>query len=84
MNYIFMVRHKTIEIDEGSKETELRIAEAAFFSRKSAEFHIIKTITQLLDIRSMRVPDIRVELMEKYKNVLLTNSNEVYIRLNIP
>jgi hypothetical protein len=78
-----MVRHKTIDINE-SEEPELRIAEAAFFSRASAELHLIKTITELLDIRSMRIPDVRVELMDKYKNSLLSNKNQDYIRFNIP
>ena len=84
MNYIFMVRHKTVDINDESGEPELRIAEAAFFSRASAEFHSIKTITELLDIRNMRVPDIRVDLMDKYKNSLLSNKDQNYICFNIP
>ncbi len=70
MNYIYLLRHKTI-YPEGEKEPKLQIATSAFFSRQTADLEAYKLVVQLMTYGERLVSkDPRVALIERFKNQL--------------
>ena len=70
MNYVYLVRYKTI-YPEGTEEPTLQIATSAFFSRKTAELHAYKTAVALMCGEERLVQDDpRIKILEDFKNRL--------------
>jgi len=70
MNYIYLVRYKTI-YPKDMEEPALQIATSAFFSRQTAELHAYKTAVSLMCGEERLVQDDpRVEMLERFKNQL--------------
>ena len=83
MNYIYLVRYKTI-YPEGEAKPTLQIATSAFFSMQTAELHAYKTAVALMCGGDRLVHgDPRVEILESFKNQLKLD-NEDYRAYDIP
>ena len=76
MNYIYMVRYKTI-YPAGFNEPTLQIASSAFYSRSGARLHALKLVTSLYQEGGrLTIDDPRVALIEKFKVQLNQNEDD--------
>ena len=83
MNYIYLVRYKTI-YPEGEDKPTLQIATSAFFSRQTAELHAYKTAVALMSGGERLVrDDPRIEILENFKNQLKLD-DEDYRAYDLP
>lgn len=76
MNYIYMVRYKTIYPD-GFTEPTLQIASSAFYSRSSANLHALKLVSSIFQEGDrLTKDDPRVALIENFKTQLYQNDDD--------
>ena len=76
MNYIYIVRHKTVYPDDKTKDS-MQISEWAFFSKEGAEYHCIKHITGFLVGKDrLEKDDPRIGIDEDFKNQLKLSDDD--------
>ena len=76
MNYIYMVRYKTI-YPAGFTEPTLQIASSAFYSRSNANLHALKLVTSIFkEGGRLTADDPRVALIENFKVQLYQNNDD--------
>jgi len=76
MNFIYLVRHKTIYPDNYDEPT-LQISESAFFSKAGAELHALKLVQYVLTgNQRLTQSDPRVQVIENFKHQLKLDDSD--------
>ena len=76
MNYVYLVRYKTI-YPNGSDVPKLQIATSAFLSRGTADLHAYKTAVSILNGGDrLTRDDPRVQILERFKNQLKLDQDD--------